>query len=124
MMREEHDLLARRVRLRHQLRRPGPLIRRERGVDVGTIEAEQQPVLVRDRDAARGLGKGRQHDVEVPIAAGVHLVVAVQRALQRFRPLRPDVEEVVLRLPFGAGVVDIAQVQQRVEADRIRLDRL
>ena len=115
VMREQQHPAAVRVVLDDPVH-PAGLLLVEVVVHVGGVEPDQQPVRVAEREVARGLAERGQDPREVAVAAGVHLVVAVERPVEPRRGRRPELEEPALGLPRRARVVDVAEVHGQVEA--------
>src|ERR1051325_9045471 len=123
MMREQDHLLVSGLGALDQPGQPWRLVRSRVVGAIASVQPDEQEVIVLDGEAARRLVECRQRAIEVALAAGVHLVVGVERATQRARDRRPHRQEAVLDLLGGARVVDIAEVEHHVVGGARLLDR-
>src|SRR5262249_1181410 len=79
-----------------------------------SIEADQKPMGVLNGKVARRLFEFRKDRIEICVATGVHFVITVERAADLASARRPHVEETLLSLFIGTGLVNVAKMQQHL----------
>src|SRR5260221_1096615 len=111
-MREQDQLAL--TRFLHNSFQPVDLFHINRVISMGSIEPDQKPMSVLNDKVARGLFEFRKDGIEICVAARVHFVITVERAADLARARRAHVEETLLRLLIGTGIVDVANMQQHL----------
>src|ERR1043166_6401637 len=113
MVREQHHYAVAGLGKNASEPRTLPIV--DRMIAVGDIEPDQSPVLVLTGEVAPFLSEPRQRNAEIGIAAGIHFMIGIERAIHGATARRPDIEEALLHFAVASRIVHIAEMQQHDE---------
>src|ERR1043166_1240639 len=111
MVREQHDPAVAGLGKNASEPRNLPVV--DRMIAVGDIEPDQSPVLVLTGEVAPFLSEPRQRNAEIGIAAGIHFMIGIERAVHGATARRPDIEEALLHLAVASRIVHIAEIDRK-----------